>query len=374
MMYGSKMRDHNWHRGGYGKINVTRILEVSSNVGVSYLIDKHYKDNPQKYVDGLKRMSIDQPLNLQISGEGKPNIKGPKERYFAKTTLPWMSIGYETQVPPLNILTFYNAIANNGTMVRPKFVRAAVKDGEVIKEYPTEVINPKICSDRTLTQIRDILEKVVSQGLAKPAGSKQFSVAGKTGTAQVSQGLAGYKSGRVNYLVSFCGYFPAEAPKYSCIVSIQKPGLPASGGLMAGSVFGKIAERVYAKNLRFDIRSAIDSTSNVIPPVKAGEMNEALQVLDGLNVPVQKQFSPKKGKEAWGHTQESPNAVILQAKEETSSNTVPNVIGMGAKDAVYLLESKGLKVRISGIGKVKNQSIPGGNRVVKGQTIDLTLR
>ena len=374
MMYGSKMRDHNWHRGGYGKINVTRILEVSSNVGVSYLIDKHYKDNPQKYVDGLKRMSIDQPLNLQISGEGKPNIKGPKERYFAKTTLPWMSIGYETQVPPLNILTFYNAIANNGTMVRPKFVRAAVKDGEVIKEYPTEVINPKICSDRTLTQIRDILEKVVSQGLAKPAGSKQFSVAGKTGTAQVSQGLAGYKSGRVNYLVSFCGYFPAEAPKYSCIVSIQKPGLPASGGLMAGSVFGKIAERVYAKNLRFDIRSAIDSTSNVIPPVKAGEMNEALQVLDGLNVPVQKQFSPKKGKEAWGHTQESPNAVILQAKEGTSSNTVPNVIGMGAKDAVYLLESKGLKVRISGIGKVKNQSIPGGNRVVKGQTIVLTLR
>ena len=373
MMYGSKMRDHNWHRGGYGKINVTRILEVSSNVGVSYLIDKHYKDNPQKYVDGLKRMSIDQPLNLQISGEGKPNIKGPKERYFAKTTLPWMSIGYETQVPPLNILTFYNAIANNGTMVRPKFVRAAVKDGEVIKEYPTEVINPKICSDRTLTQIRDILEKVVSQGLAKPAGSKQFSVAGKTGTAQVSQGLAGYKSGRVNYLVSFCGYFPAEAPKYSCIVSIQKPGLPASGGLMAGSVFGKIAERVYAKNLRFDIRSAIDSTSNVIPPVKAGEMNEALQVLDGLNVPVQKQFSPKKGKEAWGHTQESPNAVILQAKEGTSSNTVPNVIGMGAKDAVYLLESKGLKVNLVGVGKVKSQSIANGSVARKGQTITLTL-
>ena len=373
-MHGRVMKDHNWHRGGYGKLTVTEILGVSSNVGTSSIIENFYGSNPQKFVDGLKRMSIDQPLHLQISGEGKPNIRGPKERYFSKTTLPWMSIGYETQVPPLNILTFYNAIANNGTMVRPKFVRAAVKDGEVIKEYPTEVINPKICSDRTLTQIRDILEKVVSQGLAKPAGSKQFSVAGKTGTAQVSQGLAGYKSGRVNYLVSFCGYFPAEAPKYSCIVSIQKPGLPASGGLMAGSVFGKIAERVYAKNLRFDIRSAIDSTSNVIPPVKAGEMNEALQVLDGLNVPVQKQFSPKKGKEAWGHTQESPNAVILQAKEGTSSNTVPNVIGMGAKDAVYLLESKGLKVRISGIGKVKNQSIPGGNRVVKGQTIVLTLR
>lgn len=372
-MYGSKMRDHNWHRGGYGKIDVTRILEVSSNVGVSYLIDKHYKDNPQKFVDGLKRMSIDQPLHLQIPGEGKPNIKGPKERYFAKTTLPWMSIGYETQVPPMNILTFYNAIANNGVMVRPKFVKAAVKDGEVVKEYPTEVINPKICSDHTLTQIREILRKVVSQGLAKPAGSKQFSVSGKTGTAQISQGAAGYKSGRVNYLVSFCGYFPSEAPKYSCIVSIQKPGLPASGGLMAGSVFGKIAERVYAKDLRFDIRSAIDSTTNVIPPVKAGEMNEALLVLNDLKVPVQKQFAGQKKKEQWGHTQAAPSAVILQ-DQEPASGTVPSVVGMGVKDAVYLLESKGLKVRLNGVGRVRNQSIASGSRIVKGQTIALTLR
>ena len=372
-MYGSKMRDHNWHRGGYGKIDVTRILEVSSNVGVSYLIDKHYKDNPQKFVDGLKRMSIDQPLHLQIPGEGKPNIKGPKERYFAKTTLPWMSIGYETQVPPINILTFYNAIANNGVMVRPKFVKAAVKDGEVVKEYPTEVINPKICSDHTLTQIREILRKVVAEGLAKPAGSKQFAVAGKTGTAQISQGAAGYKAGRVNYLVSFCGYFPAEAPKYSCIVSIQKPGLPASGGLMAGSVFGKIAERVYAKDLRFDIRSAIDSTTNVIPPVKAGEMNEALLVLNDLKVPVQKQFAGQKKKEQWGHTQAAPSAVILQ-DQEPASGTVPSVVGMGAKDAVYLLESKGLKVRLNGVGRVRNQSIASGSRIVKGQTIALTLR
>lgn len=373
-MYGSNMKDHNWHRGGYGKINVTRILEVSSNIGVSYLIDKYYKDNPQKYVDGLKRMSIDQPLHLQIPGEGKPNIKGPKERYFAKTTLPWMSIGYETQVPPMNILTFYNAIANNGVMVRPKFVKAAMKGSEVVKEYPTEIINPKICSDRTLTQIREILRRVVAEGLAKPAGSKQFSVAGKTGTAQISQGAAGYKSGRVNYLVSFCGYFPSEAPKYSCIVSIQKPGLPASGGLMAGSVFGKIAERVYAKDLRFEIRSAIDSTTNVIPSVKAGEMNETFLVLNKLKVPVRKEFSEQKKKEVWGHAQAAPTAVILQDQTHSSSPTaVPSVIGMGAKDAVYLLESKGLKVRLSGVGQVKNQSIAGGTRTVKGQTVSLTL-
>ena len=117
-MHGSKMRDHNWYRGGYGQIDVTRILEVSSNIGVSYLIDKYYRDDPQKFVDGLKRMSLDQPLHLQIQGEGKPNLKGPDERYFAKTTLPWMSIGYESQIPPMNILTFYNAIANDGVMVR----------------------------------------------------------------------------------------------------------------------------------------------------------------------------------------------------------------------------------------------------------------
>lgn len=372
MMHGRAMRDHNWHRGGYGTIDVTRILEVSSNIGVSHLIDTHYSSNPQKFVDGLKRMSINLPLQLQIAGEGKPNIRGPKERYFSKTTLPWMSIGYETQVPPLNILTFYNAIANNGTMVRPKFVKAAMKDGEVVKEYPTEVINPKICSDHTLEQIREILRKVVSQGLAKPAGSKQFSVSGKTGTAQISQGVAGYKAGRVNYLVSFCGYFPSEAPKYSCIVSIQKPGLPASGGLMAGSVFGKIAERVYAKNLRFDMRNAIDSTTNVIPAVKAGEMNEALCVLNTLSVPVQKQFDERKGTELWGHTQAAPSAVVLQS-QNISSNIVPSVVGMGAKDAVYLLESKGLKVRLNGVGRVKSQSIAGGNRIVKGQTIALTL-
>lgn len=372
-MHGRVMKDHNWHRGGYGKLTVTEILGVSSNVGTSSIIENFYGSNPQKFVDGLKRMSIDQPLHLQISGEGKPNIRGPKERYFSKTTLPWMSIGYETQVPPINILTFYNAIANNGVSIRPKFVKAAVRDGEVIKEYPTEIINPKICSDKTLAQIREILRKVVGEGLAKPAGSKQFHVSGKTGTAQVSQGAAGYKTGRTNYLVSFCGYFPSEEPKYSMIVSIQKPGLPASGGLMAGSVFSKIAERVYAKNLRFDIRSAIDSTTNVIPAVKAGEMNEALCVLNTLDVPVQKQFEVENKRELWGHSQAAPSAVILQ-NQKVSDGIVPSVVGMGAKDAVYLLESKGLRVRLNGIGKVRNQSIAGGSRLIKGQTIALTLR
>lgn len=371
-MHGRDMKDHNWRRGGYQYLTVPEILMVSSNIGVSYLIDKHYGKNPQKFVDGLKRMSINEPLHLQVPGEGKPNIKGPKERYFAKTTLPWMSIGYETQVPPMNILTFYNAIANNGIMVRPKFVKAISKNGEIIKEYPTEVINPSICSPRTLTQIREILQRVVSEGLAKPAGSKQFHVSGKTGTAQISQGVAGYKSGTVNYLVSFCGFFPSEAPKYSCIVSIQKPGLPASGGLMAGSVFGKIAERVYAKNLALDLKNAIDTNRIIIPEVKAGEMNETKRVLDALKIQAQTEFSTT-GKQIWGNSYSTAKSVVLQ-NNHTLKGFIPSVIGMGAKDAVFILESKGLKVQLNGIGKVVNQSIPQGTLVRKNEKIILTLK
>lgn len=373
MMHGSAMKDHNWHRGGYGVIDVTRILEVSSNVGVSSIIDKYYQDDPQKFVDGLKRLGIAEPLHLQIAGEGTPNVKGPKERYFSKTTLPWMSIGYETQIPPLNILTFYNAIANDGVMVRPRFVKAAVKDGETVKEYPTEVIKEKICSDETLAKIRRILRLVVSEGLAKPAGSKQFAVAGKTGTAQISQGAAGYTSGGRKYLVSFCGYFPAEAPKYSLIVSIQKPGLPASGGLMAGSVFSKIAERVFAKNLSYDMKYAIDSTSNVIPTVKNGELDATRYVLTKLDIPTRGTHADSHADHLWGRAEEDSTAVVLEP-HAVAAKTVPNVIGMGAKDAVYLMEQAGLRVRLTGTGHVTSQSMAAGSHYSRGQTVALHLR
>ncbi|MEG1685846.1 MAG: penicillin-binding protein [Bacteroides sp.] len=374
MMHGRPMKDHNWTRGGYQYLTVPQILMKSSNIGVSYLIDSHYFNNPDKFVDGLHRMSLNQPLHLQIGGEGKPNIRRPKDGRWSKTALAWMSIGYETQLPPINTLTFYNAIANNGVMVRPKFVKAAVKNGEIVKEYPTEIINPAICSQRTLKQIQEILEKVVSEGLGKAAGSKQFHVSGKTGTAQISQGSGGYKTGRTNYLVSFCGYFPSEAPKYSCIVAIQKAGLPASGGLMGGGVFSKIAERVYAKNLSADLSHAIDSNTVVIPNVKAGDMTESKYVLDALNVQTQLQYTPTSlNSPIWGNAQENPRMVML-SKHETSKNLVPSVIGMGAKDAVYLLESKGLKVSLTGIGKVKSQTIPQGTLIVKGRTIGLYLK
>ena len=351
-MYGSFMRDHNWTRGGYGVIDITKVLMVSSNIGVSRVIDENYHHQPEKFVDGLYKLGIATPLNLDIPGAAKqPNIRRPTKENWSKTALAWMSIGYETQVPPMNTLAFYNAIANNGVMVKPKFVKSIVKDGKVIEEIPTEVLNPAIASPKTIEQIQVILEKVVSEGLGKKAGSKQFHVSGKTGTAQVSQGKGGYKNGTKQYLVSFCGYFPSEEPKYSCIVAIQKSGLPASGGLMAGSVFSEIAERVYAKHLALDLKEAKDSTAILTPDVKRGNTQEANFVLQEIEA----------------------NPVTLAKDTELDPKRVPNVIGMGAKDAVYLLESTGLKVQLTGMGKVKSQSIQAGNTLHKGKTIHLRL-
>lgn len=373
-MYGRDMRDWSWQtRGGFGPIDVTHILMFSSNVGVSTIIDKFYKQDPQKYIDGLRRMSLDKPLHLQIRGEGKPNIRGPKERYFAKTTLPWMSIGYETQVPPLNILTFYNAIANDGVMVRPKFVSAIERKGEVLKIFPTEVINPKICSEKTLNYIRPILERVVMDphGLGKPAKSAHFSVSGKTGTAQISQGYLGYKNGKRAYLVSFCGYFPSNHPKYSCIISIQKPGLPAAGGLMAGSVFGKIAEQVYAKDLCLPVANARDTIHSMIPHVMDGDWKETKQVLDALRIQSRSTFYNSRN-HIWCSGEKENSTLVLTQKRDMHG--VPSVIGMGAKDAVYLMESKGLRVRLSGVGKVTSQSLQPGIHIVKGETVNLILQ
>ena len=239
-------------------------------------------------------------------------------------------------------------------------------------DFPTEVINPKICSDKTLTQIREMLRRVVFDGLGKQAGSPQFSVAGKTGTAQISQGTAGYKTGQTNYLVSFCGFFPSEAPKYSCIVAIQKPGLPASGGAMAGSVFGKIAERVYAKDLRLPMNHGVETETASLPDVKSGEVNQIIKVLDDLNIDNKLAFKHNKKKEDWSINTLMEDEIVLN-KKDISADLIPSVVGMGAKDAVYLLESKGVKVRISGVGKVKRQSIVPGTKITGKQIINLTL-
>ena len=375
MMHGRPMKDHNWHRGGYGVIDVTKVLMVSSNIGVSRVIDENYQHQPEKYVEGIYKLGLATPLELDIPGAAKkPYIRKPTKENWYKTALPWMSIGYETQVPPMNTLAFYNAIANNGVMVKPKFVKAIVKDGQVIEEIPTEVLNPAIASSKTIEQIQVILEKVVSQGLGKPAGSKQFHVSGKTGTAQVSKGSGGYKSGTMQYLVSFCGYFPSENPKYSCIVAIQKSGLPASGSLMAGSVFSEIAERVYAKHLAQDLKEAKDSTSILTPDVKHGNVASARYILEEIDIKTVGMEDTDENKTVWGSVTHQPNQSITLAQSEISEKRVPRVIGMGAKDAVYLLESLGLRGHLSGMGKVKSQSIPAGNTLHKGKTIQLRLQ
>ena len=285
-----------------------------------------------------------------------------------------MSIGYETQLAPIQTLTFYNAIANNGVMVKPKFVEAIIKDGLVIKENPTEVIKEAIASPKTIQQIQYMLEEEVNGpgGTGKKAGSTQFRVSGKTGTAQVSQGKGGYHSVR-KYLVSFCGYFPSKDPKYTCIVAIQKPGLPASGGLMSGAVFHEISERIYAKHISQNIEEAKDSTSVLIPNVKHGNVADAKYVLNRINVPSSQIAGKEYENITWGKA-DIDSASVAFNEMGIDNKLIPNVHGMGAKDAVFLLESLGLKVHISGMGKVTSQSIQQGSRFSKGQSIHLTLK
>lgn len=243
-----------------------------------------------------------------------------------------------------------------------------------MREFPVEVVKEQICSKSTLQDIQDILEMVVSKGLGKQAGCPQFKVSGKTGTAQISKGKGGYKSGGMHYLVSFCGYFPSEAPKYSCIVAIQKSGLPASGGGQCGPVFREIAQSVMAKGVFREPREGADSTSIFIPDVSNGNMQAAAQVLESLNVPFHTDFNTDDKKQfVWGTSQNNGNNVMLSSNK-SPNNLVPDVSGMGARDAVYLLESRGLKVRINGVGLVKKQSIAPNTQIKKGQTIIIELR
>lgn len=305
-----------------------------------------------------------------------PKKEGRQYVNWSKTSLPWMSIGYETQIPPISTLTFYNAIANGGKMMRPRFVKAVSKDGKIIAEYPPEVMRESICKPSTLGKIQTILEKVVSEGLGKKAGSKAFKVAGKTGTAQISQGAAGYKSGMVNYLLSFAGYFPADNPRYSCIVCIQKSGLPASGGGMSGLVFHNIAEGIMAQNIKLDVRDARDSTSVLLPDVKSGNILAADYVLKYLGFRPRADWSGSyaDGNPIWGKAEKTGNSITLMREKVGNQPDMPDVTGMGARDAVYILESRGLRVRLKGCGKVAEQSIPPGRATRKGMMCQLVLR
>ena len=355
-MHGRPMKDHNWRRGGYQDINVARALEVSSNIGVSYVIDKFYGSNPTRYVKGLYRVGIHEDLKLPLVGYHPPYIRMPdtkttdRSKYWSKTTLPWMSIGYETQIAPINTISFYNAIANDGKMMQPRFVKQIIKNGEVIKEFEPVVLKKQIAKPKAIKTMQTILEHVVSQGLGKKAGSPLFKVAGKTGTAQVADQYGSYHSGITRYWLSFAGYFPADNPRYSCIVCIKKSGLPASGGGMSGVVFHHIAEGVMARHLKMSVEDAHDENSVVIPDVKNGDAGDANQVLYQLGIDKR-----------------------VNKGERYRKGIMPDVTGMGAKDAVYQLESRGLKVKLNGRGKVKKQTYPAGKQIVKGSECVLTL-
>lgn len=355
-MHGANMKDHNYSHGGYGSINVARALEVSSNIGVSFVIDHFYGSNPTKYVEGLHRVGIGEDLKLNFNEYRPPKIRYPDTKtsnrslYWSKTTLPWMSIGYETQIAPINTLTFYNAIANDGKMMQPRFVKQVIREGNVVEDIPPVVLKEHIARPEAVKTMQTVLTHVVSQGLGRRAGSRSFAVAGKTGTAQVSDAEYNYHSGVRCHWLSFCGYFPADNPRYSCIVCVKTTQGPASGGLVSGTVFHNIAEGVMAKDVRMVASKARDEHSAFIPDVKAGDAPAAYYVLKQLGIDGAK-----------------TEAV------DTADGVMPNVLGMGARNAVYMLEKMGLKVRVTGTGDVKGQSIPAGTTLRAGMVCQLHL-
>ena len=381
-MYGRDMKDHNWRKGGYGMLTFAQTLWYSSNIGVSRIIDDHYRNCPEKFVQGIYRTGLHDDLKIPLVGATPARIRMPHRNShgqydnWAKTSLPWMSIGYETQIPPISTLTFYNTIANNGKMMRPRFVSKVVKNGETIMEFPPEVMREQIAKPQSIKKIQTILEQVVSVGLGKKAGSPNFKVAGKTGTAQVSKGAGGYKSGITNYLVSFAGYFPADNPRYSCIVCIQKSGLPASGGSMSGKVFHDIAEGIMAQSLKLDVKDAKDSASIFVPDVKNGNVLAADYVLTHLGIKTNTNWSGSyaNGNPIWGKAERIGSRSIKLIKEKQyGKGTVPDITGMGARDAIFCMESRGIRTRIHGRGKVIKQSLMPGTPVKKGSICIIEL-
>ena len=372
MYKGARMTDHNKNKGGYHRITAEQAIWYSSNIGVAKIILKGYEKNPTKFVEGLYRQGWNIPLNLEIPGAGRAKIRMPNDTtlYWSKTTLPWMSFGYETQIPPIYTLTFFNAIANGGKMVRPMFTKEIMNNGKTVQSFSTEVLKESICSERTLNIIKDMLLGVVEKGTAKVVHSDIIRIAGKTGTAQIASGGVYRTSG---HQVAFCGYFPADEPKYSCIVVIRRPriGYP-SGGTMSGGVVKAIAEKVYASHMSFDVRDMErDSLAVMLPAAKNGNLDALEDVLDELDIDVDTDSLETK----WVAAARRDSSEVFRLHDLTiREGLVPSVIGMGAKDAVYLLESAGLRVALTGMGRVSAQSMRPGTRIAKGQSIRLTLK
>lgn len=357
--------------GGYGTITVKDAFAYSSNIGVAKLISQHYGKNPQAFIDRLYKMNLNKPLGIEIFGEGKPRIKSADDKSWSGISLPWISHGYEVQLTPLQILTFYNAVANSGVMVKPKFVEEIREYDKVIEEFEPEVINPAICSKATIKKVKEMLEAAVEYGTASNLKNSNHKIAGKTGTAQIANAKYGYSyESKVSHQASFCGYFPADKPQYSCIVVVNAPSRNVYyGNLVAGPIFKEIADKVYATSVAIHDELAYEnhSSSTRIPVSKNGALKDVSKVFDAFGVRSKIQSASEMVISSTG-TEE----VVLYGRS-IKDGLVPNVLGMNLKDAVYVLENLGMNVNVVGKGTVKRQSIPNGYKVQKGSTITIEL-
>ncbi len=365
------VRDHYWTRGeDRGYLTVKEGIEVSSNIVMTKIALKAYEDNPEKFTERIDKMGLTKSLkwDVPLRGiEGTSQIRHPDDKAnpWSKTTLAWMSFGYESQVPPIYLLMFYNALANKGRMLKPFIAKEFYKDGKLTKEIKAEVVNSSIASQESIDLVHDMLVGVIERGTAKVVQSDFFPIAGKTGTAQIASG-GGYSG----HFVSFCGYFPADAPRYTCFVGIRKPkGIPSGGG-MAGMVFKNIAEQTYVRSTQLEpLDCKVDSTLPKLPAIKNGVWEKNREVIKQLGYET---TSVEKNVE-W--VQVKNDSIGYQPEPLTLiDNLVPNVYGMGARDAIYLLEKSGFRVNVTGSGRVISQSFGPGQKIVKGRTINLVLR
>jgi cell division protein FtsI (penicillin-binding protein 3) len=316
-------------------------------------------------------MRLNEKLGVDIRGEGKPEIRYPGDKYWSGISLAMMAHGYEVRITPLQTLAFYNAIANNGKMVKPRFVKEIRYHGKLIRRFDTEILQSSVCSRSTLRKVKAVLEGVVESGTAKNLNNPLIKIAGKTGTNQIYNKKYGYKSAsEVSYQASFVGYFPADDPHFSCIVVVNSPSRYVYyGNMVAGPVFLEIARKIYATSVNmhpFVTRN--DEFPLDLPYSKTGNRYELRQVLKGLDIPMKNGHIASE----WVNTEKEEEAIIL-TKRSMVSGLVPNVVSMGAKDAIYLLENAGLRVRLIGRGSVRQQSIPPGTRIRKGDLITLEM-
>jgi cell division protein FtsI (penicillin-binding protein 3) len=344
-------------------MTLKRSIEVSSNVAVAKLADQYYTSNKQKFYNHFERFGFTKKIDIEIDGAAKPVLRQPNK--WQGTSVPFLAHGYELQVTPLHTLSFYNAIANNGVMVQPTIIEKITEYNQTVDSSLIKVLNEKLFSPTTLANLRLMLEGVVENGTAKNLKTNYLSIAGKTGTAKIAQGKAGYKN--AVYQASFCGYFPAESPLYTMIVSVNSPSQNGYyGNVVAGMVFREVADKVYSKSLKMQkpIQQLVSVKES--PSSKKG----FAQDLKAMNAFVGNKTNTVSSD--WA-TVNNSGKVALLAELEMSSMLIPDVIGMSLKDALYLLESNGLRVAVVGKGIVKNQSLKAGEPIIKGTQIIIEL-